>query len=444
VAADGESLSFGVAAPKRAQRTYLFLYLLNLVIIVFYSIIFFSTVYRICDDDQALSFLKIARYLPSIPWKIPVLSCCLFLIIGGLNFFQQRSQKKQWLIFIIYVCNLALCCVISYTLNFSYKGLFLLLIADAFLNLQGMPLKMFSLLLTFACFITFDYDLLSVSIKMVSFHNYLVYYSTQTRIFLYGIKTSLDSINLILVIVFFYQLIQGEIRENKEFIRVNTELERNLETLRTMTKEIEEAAKVKERNRLAHDIHDILGHSLTCIDTGLEACIELAKGTKSELIEQLGKIKRFADVGLIDIRRSVHELEKDTIKNQSLIDALGELVSEINEAKIHHTTLKIDGAPLPMEYDEKQTVYRIVQESITNSINHGAAKNIEIVLVFRDAALELETKDDGKGCLIIHENFGLSHMEEQIKLLGGSITFDTSVGEGFSIHAVLPIRRHPE
>lgn len=440
----GESSASVERAPNRARRIYSFLYLLNLVIIIFCSATIYFSVYRICDDDHALAFLKMASYLPSIPWKIPALSCSLFLLIGVLNLVQERHQKKQWLIFGIYVCNLALCCIISYTLNFSYRGLFLLLIADAFLNLQTMPLKVFSLLLTFTCFIIFDYDFLSVSIRMVSFHNYLIYYPPQTRILIYGVKTSLDSINLILVILFFYQLIQGKIRENKEFIRVNTELEKNLETLRNMTGELEEAAKIKERNRLAHDVHDILGHSLTCIDTGLEACLALATDAKGELVEQMEKVKHFADVGLVDIRRSVHELEKDTIKNQSLIDALGELIRDINTAKIHHISLKIDGTPLPMDYDEKQTVYRIVQESITNSINHGAAKNIEIVLVFNAEELELETRDDGRGCDTIHENFGILHMKEQVKLLGGSIAFETSVGGGFSIHAVLPIRRHAE
>jgi signal transduction histidine kinase len=432
------------AEPTKALRVYVFLYLLNLVIIAFYSLILYSTVFRICDADQALSFLKTARYLPAVPWRIPAMSCGLFLLVGLLNLLQYRNRGRQWLIFGFYICNLCLCCAISWSLNLSYKGFFLLLIAEAFLNLQAMPLKILSLLLTFAGFIVFDYDILSVSIKMASFHNYLTYYAPQTRILLYCLKTTLDSLNLILVVLFFYMLIQGKIRENKEFIRVNTELETNLETLRRMNAEIEEAAKIKERNRLARDVHDILGHSLTCIDTGLEAGIALASGTSEELAEQLRKVKRFADNGLRDIRRSVRELEKDSIRSQTLIEAIEELSRDINAAKVHRVKLRIEGDPLPMEYDERQIAYRMVQESITNSVNHGAARNIEIALAFRGSELELRTSDDGRGCAEIRENFGLSHMREEAALLNGSIEFSSRPGGGFSIRAALPIRRHPE
>lgn len=429
--------------PSKALRVYVLLYLLNFVIIAFCSLILYSTVFRICDDDQALSFLKAARYLPAAPWKVPAVSCGLFAVVGLLNLLQYRNRGRQWLNFGIYACNLCLCCAISWSLNLSYKGLFLLLIAEAFLNLQAMPLKVLSLLLTFGSFIVFDYDILSVSIKMASFRGYLAYYDPQARILLYSLKTTLDSLNLILVILFFYMLIQGKIRENKEFIRLNAELERNLETLQRMTGEIEEAAKIKERNRLAHDIHDILGHSLTCIDTGLEAGIALAAGTKDELVAQLRKVKRFADIGLRDIRRSVRELEVDSIRKQSLIEALEELERDINAAKVHHATLRIEGEPLPMEYDERQVVYRMVQESITNSISHGAARNIEVALSFRESELELRTRDDGRGCSEISEHFGLSHMREEAGLLKGSIEFSSRPGEGFSLRAVLPIRRHP-
>jgi len=404
----------------------------------------YFTVYRICEDDRAFAFLKMARCLPAVPWMVPTLACGLFAGVGGISVLQRRCRSRQLLVFAAYVVDLALCCWVSYILNLSYKGMFLFLIAEAFLNFQAIPLRVLSLILTGAAFVAFDYDFATVIMKMVSFHDYLDYYGPQVQLLLYGAKTALESINLILVIVFFYQLIQGKIRENKEFIELNAELEQNLETLKRVTEENEEAARIKERNRLAHDIHDILGHSLTCIDTGLEASIALASEADGELVAQLRKIKRFADVGLSDIRRSVRALGKDAIQSQSIIESLGELVGDINSARIRRASLEIEGEPVPLDYDERQAVYRIVQESITNSINHGEAANIMVRLSFRDQELELLSQDDGKGCERIEKNFGLSHMEEQAALLGGRIEFRSSVGEGFTIRATLPVRRHHE
>jgi signal transduction histidine kinase len=428
------------AAPK----VYPLLYFLNVVVIAYQASIIFFTVYRICDDDRAFAFLKMAKCLPAVPWTVPVLACGLFFAVGGLSALQRLVRARQWLVFAVYIADLALCCWIAYELNLSYKGFFLFLIAEAFLNIQALPLRIASFLMTGAVYVAFDYDFANVVMKMVSFHDYLDYYGPQTQLLLYGAKTTLESINLILVIVFFYQLIQGKIRENKEFIELNAELERNLEAMRRMTAENEEAARIKERNRLAHDIHDILGHSLTCIDTGLEASLALAADADAGLVEQLKKVKRFAGIGLSDIRRSVRALGKDAIQNQSLIEALEELVGDINSARVRRASLEIEGEPVPLDYDERQAVYRIVQESITNSINHGEAANIGIRLSFRAQELELRTADDGKGCASISPNFGLSHMEEQAAMLGGRVEFDSAEGRGFSVRAVLPIRRHPE
>jgi signal transduction histidine kinase len=308
-----------------------------------------------------------------------------------------------------------------------------------------MPMKVVSFLLAFISYIAFDYDFLSVSLKLIPFPDYIAYYPPRTRILLYGIKTTLESVNLILFILFLYQVIQTKIRENKEFIRLNTELQKTVETLKSMTGKIEEAAKIKERNRLAHDVHDILGHSLTCIDTGLEASITLASGhSMSPLVEQLTKIKRIADIGLRDIRKSVHALEGDSIQNSTLIDSLKELVRDVNSVNVQNVSLVVSGTIPAIECDERQTIYRMVQESITNSIKHGRAKNITISLLFENNELNLKVQDDGIGCKTISENFGISHMREQTKLLGGTIGFETRPAGGFAMHAILPIRRSPD
>ena len=416
--------------------------LLNLIIVAFLSIVIFQTTYLICEADQAWNFLEQARYLPHVPWHVPfyTLTGFLLLIISGIVK-RKLNGKQDGLSFILIVADILLSFFIAYNLNFSYKGLFLFLGVGAFLFISNGPLRYLTIALVMVSYIFSDYDIISVRLNLVALQDYISFYGSNFQIPLYSIKSTLESLNFILVILFFQFLIQSKVRENKEFIRLNNELSDKLYQLEILQGELEKSARLKERNRLAHEIHDILGHSLTSISTGLEASLELAKGRGKELYTRLEKIKQVANRGLTDIRRSVRELKSDAIERSSLLNALNDLINDANAIGNQNINFIIIGNDVPLDDDEEQTVYRIVQESLTNSFRHSQSENINITLTYSESQLRVTIADDGVGCQTVVKHFGLEHIEERIAFLGGKVIFESAPGEGFNTIATIPIRK---
>ena len=91
-----------------------------------------------------------------------------------------------------------------------------------------------------------------------------------------------------------------------------------------------------------------------------------------------------------------------------------------------------------LSQDEEDAVYRIVQESVTNAIRHGHATEIDVHLSCQERRMTIVVQDNGIGCAKIEQGFGLRHMRERLRLLGGSLRVN---GEnGFRIEACIPLR----
>ena len=192
---------------------------------------------------------------------------------------------------------------------------------------------------------------------------------------------------------------------------------------------------------MAREIHDTIGHTLTGIAIGLEACIELSEIDINKMRLQMTKISALARKGLLDVRRSMNELRPDALERFSLIAAISKLSEDINECTNTKVRTEIEGQAHKMAADEEEIVYRIVQEGITNAVRHGAASEIIVALQFSESKLTISVKDDGIGADEIKQGFGLRHIEERVELLGGKVHFGGIALGGFIISAYLPIRR---
>ena len=140
--------------------------LLNLIIVAFLSIVIFQTTNLICEADQAWNFLEQARYLPHVPWHVPLytLTGFLLLIISGIVK-RKLNGKQDGLSFILIVADILLSFFIAYNLNFSYKGLFLFLGVGAFLFISNGPLRYLTIALVMVSYIFRDYDIISVRLN---------------------------------------------------------------------------------------------------------------------------------------------------------------------------------------------------------------------------------------------------------------------------------------
>lgn len=357
------------------------------------------------------------------------------------------GQNTSWKLLVLFAADIIVCIYITYLINFSYTGIYLILIASIFLYIPSLAPKIIFLAIALGSFILFDYDLITVKTNVFSFQKYINFYNTSSQIYLYGTKNILESVNLALFILFFSLLIQTKITENKQYIALNNQLIEKVEELKVanekleiLTKESAEMAKMKERNRLAREIHDILGHSLTSITTGIDACISLLDIDLDAAKKQLIKIRDIGQKGLVDVRRSVRELKVDSIQKYAFIPAVEKLIEELNAFSSCKISLDIKGKVLKMKDDEEQTIYRIIQESLTNAIRHGKATEISIELTFKYHELYLRIKDNGSGCEKIGKGFGLTHIEERINMLDGEVKFISRENKGFITEVIIPIR----
>ncbi len=423
-------------------------YIVNVVVILFFSFIISSTTPKIFDGFLARDFLERVQFLPIIPQNIAVFAMLYMLALGGSNIVKSYLLKKNFFgVQLLLLVDFLLCFMIVYYMNFSYRGIFLLLMMNIITYAKEPYSRIWMLVFAIISFILVDYDIWSNRFAMLSLTEYVDYNPAETKFFMLVGKNLLTSINEIGFIAFLYVLLQNKINENEAIRSLNTKLRETASELKIANIQLEdyaetmeENAKMKERNRLAREIHDILGHSLTSITTGLEACVSIIGYEPEVAKKQLAKILDLSRKGLNDVRRSVRELKVDIISKSELIPAITAMVNDINECTPVKIDMKISGLILKLKEDEEQTVYRIIQESITNAIRHGKANHIDLHVDYYQHTIKVMIKDNGIGSLNVEEGFGLTHIRERVSMLNGTVEYESISGEGFTINVGIPIR----
>lgn len=415
---------------------------LNLIAILYIAGIMWYSLLGYVQEQSALDFLTGIYQMPMAGWKIPVIA--LGLYCACLLLLQMPIMSNPSLL--VKVClELGISFWISYVLGFSYTGVVLLILAD---TMKYFPKSKWKV--SFAAFISLfylltDYNLLSMHYKVTPLEAYLAYYQNDVRSMLLGVKNTLNSLNMLVFLVYMFLLLRVQLSEKERILGLNEKLNDVNEELRQANlqlegyaKESEQAAAAKERNRLAREIHDTLGHALTGIITGIEACMALMDVAPEATKEQLKAITEVARQGMTDVRRSMKALRPDALEKLDLESALAHMISEmrsVTNTKIYYRCMTDLNC---FNEDEENIIYRIVQECITNSIRHGKAKQIQIYITREYNMLKLRIKDNGVGCAEIQKGFGLHHMEERLGMLRGTLEYNGE--KGFTVEAQIPIR----
>lgn len=200
----------------------------------------------------------------------------------------------------------------------------------------------------------------------------------------------------------------------------------------------ERMAQTRERNRLAREIHDTLGHTLTGITAGLDACLAMIDVAPDQTKKQLEMLSQVSRDGIKEIRRSVNELRPDALDRLSLEVAIRKMVMDMSKVSDVEIYFETEEKHLKFDEDEENAIYRVIQESITNAVRHGQAKKIWITLKKIDGEILLVIKDNGIGCEKVKSGFGTKHIKERIEMLKGTVSFDGR--DGFTVTARIPIR----
>ncbi len=192
-----------------------------------------------------------------------------------------------------------------------------------------------------------------------------------------------------------------------------------------------------ERRRLARELHDETGQALTSVLLGLKT-VENAEDKTAALAQ----LRELVVATLQDVRRLAVELRPKALDDFGLVPALERLVETFIEA----TGISVDfesqlgDARLPSEVET--TLYRIVQESLTNIAKHAGARRVSVLLVRRGAAATALVEDDGHGFDSEDElrgGIGLAGMRERLALLDGRLTIESTRGGGTSLIAEVPL-----
>ncbi|MFI0350752.1 sensor histidine kinase [Actinomadura sp. 9N407] len=207
--------------------------------------------------------------------------------------------------------------------------------------------------------------------------------------------------------------------------------------------EEQSAAATRERERIAREMHDILAHSMSMVVIQAEAGPVAVRTDPAKAEEVFDTISATAREALAQLRRALGVLRSEEASRRPPpgLDALPALVADVRLAGLD-VTLEEDGKRRSVPSDLAVTAYRIVQEALTNTVKHAAARNARVRLVWRDGSLRLEVSDDGNGPGGSNGSggHGLVGMRERVNAAGGELETGAGPGgTGYRVAATLPL-----
>ena len=228
--------------------------------------------------------------------------------------------------------------------------------------------------------------------------------------------------------------------------RARAELAEANERLRDYAAQAEQLATIQERNRLARDIHDGVGHHLTVVQMLLEAARAVIRTADADRLDgMLAKAQEQSGQALAEVRRSVAALRE---QRPDLVEALGTLTSEASEAGVT-TELEVRGRARPVRAEVEESLYRVAQEGLTNVRKHADATRTTVVLDYREAdRIRLEVRDDGRGlpeapassdaAPAPNGGYGLTGLRERMASLGGRMSLAPAGDTGLALTVEVP------
>lgn len=202
--------------------------------------------------------------------------------------------------------------------------------------------------------------------------------------------------------------------------------------------QVEELAVTKERNRLAREIHDSLGHYLTVVNVQIGAAQAIFSQDSARALDHLSKAQTLTQEGLAEVRRSVAALRASPTESGPLTEALAKLVEQWNATGMSATFVVV-GAPRQLTPPADLTLYRAAQEALTNVSKHASATEVGLTLDYSHAeSVLLVVQDDGVGGNVSTNGFGLLGVRERVQLLGGEVRIVTEISKGFRLEVELP------
>lgn len=237
----------------------------------------------------------------------------------------------------------------------------------------------------------------------------------------------------VLFILLLVNALLAERASREQLLRVH-------EQLRQYALRIEDQAMLQERNRIAREIHDALGHALTAQSIQLENALLFLPGEAQKSQSFLLEAQRLGARALQEVRRSLTTLRSNPLGSQPLPDAIAQLLADFQSTTGFAPDYTF-AVPTTLPAELSTALYRILQESLTNIIKHSDATQISIDLRQHAHLIRLRIVDNGQGFDPASNTtgFGLQGMRERTIALGGQFTLVSQPGTGCRIDVTLPL-----
>lgn len=414
------------------------MFILNVIIVLFYVAVIAITTKYIIGNNLARSFLDKVMYMPTAPVYIISGSVGLLLCLAYCVYYREFNNIRNKTINYLYsLLEVVISVILIFLIYLSYNGIILFVFCDCMYHLKK-GLKYQVLLVALGLiYLLANYEIVTYFYPLVNIEEYFLVYDASIRNCLIIIKRLLEGFNIILFIIFMIIYILKQIQENEYISKKLSMVAMINKKMQKYVIVTEKFGEKNERKRLARELHDTIGHALAGMAVGVDACITMIDKNPQLAKAQLKIISKAIRKGMKDVRNSLNKMRPDFLQQYRLKEAIEKMKEEISDV----TDLKIN---LNYQIDEtgfdtkiEDILFRVIQESITNSIRHGLATVVDIDIYKENNLLCLKIKDNGKGCKAINYGFGLKQMVERVSQIRGDINFYSE--NGFTTEIKIPL-----
>ena len=247
------------------------------------------------------------------------------------------------------------------------------------------------------------------------------------------LQAGLRAMVLYMVPLIVATLAQRERGQLAELEKAHARLQRHASTM-------EHLAVSRERNRMAHDLHDTLAHSLAALVVQLNALRTLVLHEPAAVEGALGEAIQLAQNGLEESRKAIQALRADPLAASGLTGSVRSALQAFQTRTGVFAELDVEGEESELTSEEAQALYRIVEEALTNIERHASAQHARVRLAFGSDQISLAVWDDGVGfdrATVGLDHYGLTSMRERAALIHAALEVQSAPGSGTVVQCLL-------
>lgn len=415
---------------------------LNFVIVVLMASEFLFAARYISDQQEDYLLLNHLNSVPTSAVQIFWQSIISFMILDTVMTLRHHSRADHQDTSALLAIEFVLACWVFISLRMNYNGIFLLFFIDVTLSNRNQPTILhyrywiFSTVLLLLLFTFSNYSFIGKYFRMPNVMTYVSFLPGQAVTQLRFLNIFGTTLNIVFFIALNLAYINFLVDRQHQIQAQLSQLTKANSELQNYANLSEKIAENRERKRIARDIHDTVGHALTGISAGIDAVAILIDVNPEAAKKQMQKISAAAKQGLKDVRKVLNQMRPGALKNYTLQASLTKMLKEYSDLSHVKIDFNYDWGKVTFAKTTENVIFRIIEETVTNSLRHGHASQIDINCEIIPHYYRMILHNNGKSIGHIKPGFGLTQMKERVAIIDGQIKFDGH--DGFTTTVLIP------